>query len=96
MFQLQVASFVHECINSLAPIYFKNYFTSIHTVHGIGTCQAWKGDLYALRYNTTQYGIRSIHYSGVRLWNSLPTEIKETRSLPNFRKKIKISFSTKL
>ena len=37
LFQLQVASFVYECINSLAPIYFKNYFTSIHTVHGIGT-----------------------------------------------------------
>ena len=96
LFQLQVASFVYECINSLAPIYFKNYFTSIHTVHGIGTRQAWKGDLYALRCNATQYGIRSIHYPGVCLWNSLPTEIKESRSLPNFRKKIKISFFTKL
>ena len=42
--------------------------------------------------NTTQYGIRSIHYSGVRLWNSLPTEIKESRSLPNFRKKLKSHF----
>ena len=67
LFQLQVASFVYECINSLAPIYFKNYFTSIHTVSGTGTRQAWKGDLHALRCNTTQYGIRSIHYSGVRL-----------------------------
>ena len=57
LFQLQVASFVYECIDSLAPIYFRNYFISIHTVHGIGTRQAWKGDLYALRYNTTQYGI---------------------------------------
>ena len=58
LFQLQVASFVYECIDSLAPIYFRNYFISIHTVHGIGlTRQAWKGDLYALRCNTTQYGI---------------------------------------
>ena len=85
LFQLQVASFVYECINSLAPIFLKNYFTSIHTVHGIGTRQTWKGDLYN-QCNTTQYGIRSINYSGVRLWNSLPTEIKESRSLPNFYK----------
>ena len=92
LFQLQVVSFLYECINSLAPIYFKIYLTNIHTVYGIGTRQAWKGDLYALRYNTTQYGIRSIHYSGVRLWNSLPTEIKESRSLPNFRKKLKSHF----
>ena len=48
LFQLQVAGFVYECINSLAPIYFKNYFTSIQTVHGIGTRQACKGDLHAL------------------------------------------------
>ena len=48
LFQLQVASFVYECISSLASIYFQNYFTSIHNVHGIGTCQARKGDLYAL------------------------------------------------
>ena len=77
-------------------MYFKNYFISVHTVHGIGTRQAWKGDLYALRCNTTQYGIRSIHYSGVRLWNSLPTEIKESKSLPNFRKKLKSHFFIKL
>ena len=92
LFQLQVLSFVYECINCLAPIYVKNYFISIHTVHGIGTRQAWKGNLYALRCNTTQYGIRSIHYSGVRLWNSLPIEIKESKSLPNVRKKLKSHF----
>ena len=45
--QLQVASSVYECSNPLAPIYFKNYFNSIHTVHGIGTRQARKEDLYA-------------------------------------------------
>ena len=93
LFQLQVASFVYECINSLAPIYFKNYCTGIHTVHGIRTCQARKGHFYdALRCITMQYGIRSIHYSSVRLWNSLPIDIKESNSLQNFKKKLKSHF----
>ena len=87
LFKLQVTSFVYECLNSLAPIYFREYFTSIQSIHSIGTRQSKKGDLYALRCNTTQYGLRSIHYSGVRIWNSLPVEIRNSQSLPNFKKK---------
>ena len=86
---LHVVSFVFECVHNLAPTYFRNYFTSIQSIHDIGTRQSLKGDLFALRCNTTQYGLRSIHYSGVRLWNSLPCEIQDSPSLPVFRKKIK-------
>ena len=87
LFKLQVISFVYECLNTLAPIYFREYFTSIQSIHSVGTRQSKKGDLYALRCNTTQYGLRSIHYSGVRIWNSLPVEIRNSQSLPNFKKK---------
>ena len=89
LFKLQVTSFVYECLNSLAPIYFREYFTSIQSIHSIGTRQSKKGDLYALRCNTTQYGLRSIHYSGVRIWNSLPVAIRNSQSLPNFKEKMK-------
>ena len=92
LFKLQVTSFVYECLNSFAPIYFREYFTSIQSIHSIGTRQSRKGDLYALRCNTTQYGLRSIHYSGVRIWNSLPVEIGNSQSLPNFKKKMKAYF----
>ena len=34
------------------------------------------GRKFVCSHNTTHYGIRSIHYSGVRLWNSLPIESK--------------------
>ena len=84
-----IVSFVFECVHNLAPTYFRNYFTSIQSIHDIGTRQSLKGDLFALRCNTTQYGLRSIHYTGVRLWNSLPCEIRDSPSLPVFRKKIK-------
>ena len=89
IFKFQVTSFVYECLNNLAPIYFSDYFVSIHSVHNVGTRQSKKGDLFALRCNTTQYGLRSIHYLGVRIWNSLPIEIRESPSLSIFKKKLK-------
>ena len=53
------------------------------------TRQSKRRNLSALRCNTTQYRLRSIHYSGFRLWNSLPTDIRNSVSLSNFRSKIK-------
>ena len=92
IFKLQVTSFVYECLNNLVRIYFREYFVSIHSVHNIGTRQSKKGDLFALCCNTTQYGLRSIHYLGVHIWNSLPNEIRESRSLSTFKKKFEDFF----
>ena len=52
---------------TLLKLIFRILFTSIQSIHDIGTRQSRKGDLFALRCNTTQYGLRSIHYTGVRL-----------------------------
>ena len=89
MFQLHVASFVYECTNNTVPVYFGNYFTRFNTIRRIGTRQSMKNKLYAVSCNTTQYGLRSIHYSGVRLWSSLPMEIKDSNTLSNFKRKLK-------
>ena len=75
--------------NNLVPIYFREDFVSIHSVHSIGTRQSEKGDLFVLRCNATQYGLRSIRYSGVRIWNSLPVKIRDSPSLSSFKKKPK-------
>ena len=42
--------------------------------------------------NTAQHGLGSIHHSGVRIWNSLPVDIRESHSLTNFKKKLKNYF----
>ena len=42
LFKSQVTSFVYECLNSLASIYFGKYLVSIHSVHSIGTRQLKK------------------------------------------------------
>ena len=84
---LHIVSFVFEYVHNLAPTYFRNYFTSIQSIHDIGTRQSQKGDLFALCCNTSQYGLRSIHYTGVRLWKYLPCEIRDSSSPPVFRGK---------
>ena len=89
MFRLQVASFVYECTNNIASVYFTNYFTRINIIHRISTHRSMENDLYAVSCNTTQYGLISIHYSGVRLWKSLPLEIKDSNTLSNFKRKLK-------
>ena len=92
MITMHIVSFVYECVHNLSPAYFSNYFTWIENVHSFGTRQSKRGNLFSLRCNTTQYGLRSIHYSGVRLWNSLPTDIRNSVSLSNFRSEIKSYF----
>ena len=87
-----IVSFVYECVHNLSPAYFSNFFIWIENVHSFSTRQSKRGDLFALRCNTTQYGLRSIHYSGVRLWNSLPTDVRNSVSLSIFRSKIKTYF----
>ena len=48
-------------------------------------------NLYVASVNTTQYGLRSLKFTGPRLWNSLPTSITNSNSLRIFRKTLKDS-----
>ena len=84
----QTTSFLFECVQNFSPSFFHSYFTSIERIRNIGTRQSTGGDLFALCCNTTQYGLRSFHYSGVRLWNSLPLEIRNSNSLSSFSNKL--------
>ena len=95
MITVHMASFIYKCLHNLSPANFSNYFTCIENLHSFGIRQSRRGDLFALRCNATHYGFRSIHYSGVQLWNSLPTDVRNSVSLSIFRSKI-IKFSIKL
>ena len=87
--QLQLLSFVYDCQNKLAPIYSRDYFVQCSQVHHYSTRLASCGDLFLERKNTFQYGIRSIAYNGVRLWNMLPVGVRESSSPSVFRSDLK-------
>ena len=42
---LQLASFVYECVNGLSPQCFENFFTSLASKHNKGTRQSTRGNL---------------------------------------------------
>ena len=87
IFQLQLSSFVYECINNISPVHFKNYFNKILNIRQILTQQAVRGDLFVEHRSMIQYGIRSIQYLGARIWNDLPLLIRNSPSVTNLKKK---------
>ena len=78
IFQLQLLSFMYDCYHGLAPSYFSSYFAPVASMHHYDTRAASRGDLFLQRKNTFIYGIRSIQYSGARLWNTLPAPIRDS------------------
>ena len=91
--QFQLLTFVYDCQNKLAPTYFHHYFVKCSQVHGYSTRLASRGDIFLERKNTFQYGIRSIEYNGARLWNMIPSHIREASSPLVFKTILKNIFS---
>ena len=92
--QLQLLTFVYDCLNKLAPTYFHHYFVKCSQMHSYSTRLASRGDLFLERKNTFQYGIRSIEYNGARLWNMIPSHIREASSPSVFKNNLKKYFLT--
>ena len=67
---------------------------TLSSTNVIETRQATMGNLFLQRRNTDQYGIRSVQYSGVKLWNSVPAEIRLSTSITKFRSELKKYYIT--
>ena len=69
-------------------------FLTLKNVQNHGTRQSTKGNLYLKQIHTTQYGIRSVKYTGSILWNDLPVSIRKVLSLSIFKKDRRNIFSS--
>ena len=67
---------------------FANYFSPVSSIHSYYTRQSQVDNLFVKSVHTIQYGIRSLSYTGPRLWNSLSINVKKINS---FRRYIKNS-----
>ena len=76
--KLKLLCFVFECRNCLSLKPFDDYFIPLFSIHDHNTCQAFRGDLFVPRINTTQYGKRTARYTGSVLWNDLPHDLQNT------------------
>ena len=76
--------------NGLAPVYLQDLFTERHTGYDL------RDSFHKLNLPKprTDYLKRSFGYSGALLWNSLPENIREIRSIGQFKKEIKRALET--
>ena len=88
IYSLYISFFAYECVNNIAPIHFRDYFTQISELHQYNTRSASRGDLFLVRKNTVQYGLRSICFNGVKSWNTIPSDIRNSPSVSIFKKKL--------
>ena len=87
--ELQILSFVYQWSLRLLPPCISEYFKFTSSVHSYSTRQSCNRNIYVASVNTTQYGQRSLKFSGPLLWNSLPANITNSNSLRIFRKTLK-------
>ena len=79
------AIIMHKIKNQIAPSYLLNMFTVKESAYGLRNVNSF----IIPKFNTVTFGKKSLRYYGPKLWNLLPTEIKESVSLPTFKIKIK-------
>ena len=82
---------VYDWFHKITPTCFTDYFKPIFSVHSYYTCQSLNENLFVNPVHTTQYGIRSLRYTGTTLWNSLPINVKQITPFLRFRQNIKNS-----
>ena len=75
----ETAKFIYSCFYNLAPIPFIDFFTTVDEVSQRATRQSVdKYSLYTPCYPTNRLQ-RSIKYQGVKIWNSIPNDIKSLK-----------------
>ena len=89
----EILSFVYQWFHKLIPSCFLEFFKPISSIHNYPTRQSVNENLFIKSIRTTQYGIRSLHFTGSHLWNSLPNTIKQITSFSRFRKTLKKKFT---
>ena len=80
----QKANIMYKCVNKLAPNYLCNMFTPRALSFDLRDASQ---KLY-LPKPRTNYLKCSFSYSGASLWNDLPEDICDTKSLCNFKRRI--------
>ncbi|CAH3124090.1 unnamed protein product [Porites lobata] len=85
-----LAIMMFKSLNAQAPVYLQNLF------HERSTDYDLRNSFHKLTLPRprTNYLKRSFSYSGALLWNSLPENVRETKSVRKFKEQIKHVFES--
>jgi len=84
--KLQLSEFMYKYSRNLLPETFRDYFTLNTEIHHYKTRQTNNYHFFSITTCIKKY---STKFSGPKLWNSLPTELKSIKSLPAFKRQLK-------
>ena len=68
--KFQLLSLVYKWKYSLLPIQYSSYFIKASSVRHHQTRFSSSENLYINQVNTTQYGLRTVHFSGAKLYGT--------------------------
>ena len=69
---------------NLNPCFMKEFFAESDIHYKLRVAS----NIYAQRPTTTAYGLETVSFLGRNLWRDLPLHIKESQSVPYFRRKL--------
>ena len=85
----ETATFMYKFHNNTLPVSFSQYFNRIAAIHSVHTKSNTAVLTYYIPQSKTTRLQRSLKYTGVKIWNKIPTWIK-TKSYSQFLKHLKL------
>lgn len=79
---------IFKTLNDLNPNYMKDIFTKNENPYNLRNNLRHENDLLNQDFKAFTYGECSLRVLGPKIWNSLPTEFKNAKSLHCFKKLI--------
>ena len=83
--KLAKAKFIFKFKHDKLPPSFENFLTVNHSQHQYMLRSRDTND-YKCVWGKTQYGMKRMQYEGVRLWNTIPLEIRASQTIEEFAK----------
>ena len=85
------ANLMYKCINSTAPTHLQNSMCLVSENHAVQTRSAQNKDVVTPRPNIELFK-KSLSYNGPLVWNALPTNLKSSENISDFKRSYKEHF----
>ncbi len=80
-----MATEIFKALHGSTPIYIRDHFEEKDKIYNLCSTVSLKQP----KCNTVTYDFNSFPYKGAKIWNDLPTKIKDSITLAEFKKQIK-------
>ena len=91
----KIACLVYKCLNSMAPLYLRNYLTLYRPARNLRSSLD-TAKLLLPKMKHKSLGERSFNFYGPKIWNELPQELRESQSIYIFKRNLKTFYLTKV